>query len=66
MEESEEINAKSVKEIAEKYKNETFCEYKVEYLHGKMNKKEKESIMEKAIDNQMTWESIVRRIEDLV
>jgi len=46
VEESEEINAKSVMEIAEKYKNETFKEYKVEYLHGKMNKKEKDSIME--------------------
>jgi len=46
VEESEEINAKSVMELAEKYKNETFKEYKVEYLHGKMNKKEKESIME--------------------
>ena len=46
VEESEEINAKSVIEIAEKYKNENFKEYKVEYLHGKMNKKEKDSIME--------------------
>jgi len=46
VEESDEINAKSVLEIAEKYKNETFKEYKVEYLHGKMNKKEKDNIME--------------------
>lgn len=46
VEESEEINAKSVMEIAEKYKNDTFKEYKVEYLHGKMNKKEKDNIME--------------------
>ena len=29
-------------------------------------KKEKAIEMKKAIDNQMTWESIVRRIEDLV
>ena len=28
--------------------------------------KEKAIEMKKAIDNQMTWESIVRRIEDLV
>ena len=47
VEESEEINAKSVMEIAEKYKNETFKEYKVEYLHGKLNKKEKDEIMAK-------------------
>ena len=46
VEESDEINAKSVMEIAEKYKNDVFKEYKVEYLHGKMNKKEKDSIME--------------------
>ena len=46
VEESEEINAKSVLEIAQKYKNDTFKEYKVEYIHGKLNKKEKDSIME--------------------
>jgi len=47
VEESEEINAKSVLELAEKYKNETFKEYKVEFLHGKLKPKEKEEIMEK-------------------
>ena len=47
VEESEEINAKSVLEIAEKYKNEIFKDYKVEYIHGKLNKKDKDSIMEK-------------------
>ena len=47
VQESEEINAKSVMEIAEKYKNDTFKEYNVEYLHGKLNKKEKDLIMEK-------------------
>ena len=46
VEESEEINAKSVLELAEKYKNEIFKEYKVEYLHGKMKAKEKDEIME--------------------
>lgn len=46
VEESEEINAKAVLEIAGKYKNETFKEYKVEYIHGKLKKKEKEEIME--------------------
>ena len=47
VEENEEINAKSVLELAEKYKNEIFKEYKVEYLHGKMRPKEKDEIMEK-------------------
>ncbi len=46
VEENEEINAKSVMEIAEKYKNETFKDYRVEYIHGKLNKKEKDRIME--------------------
>ncbi len=45
VEESEEINAKSVLELAEKYKNETFKEYRVEYLHGKLKQKEKDEIM---------------------
>ena len=46
VEESDEINAKSVLEIAEKYKNELFKDYRVEYIHGKLNKKDKEAIME--------------------
>lgn len=46
VEENEEINAKSVVELAEKYKTEVFKEYKVEYLHGKMKAKEKDEIME--------------------
>lgn len=46
VEESDEINAKSVLEIAEKYKNETFKDYRLEYIHGKLNKKDKEAIME--------------------
>lgn len=46
VEESDEINAKSVLEIAEKYKNEIFKNYRVEYIHGKLNKKDKEAIME--------------------
>ena len=46
VEESDEINAKSVLEIAENYKNEIFKDYRVEYIHGKLNKKDKEAIME--------------------
>ena len=46
VEENDEINAKSVLEIFEKYKNEVFKEFRVEYLHGKMKAKEKDAIME--------------------
>ena len=47
VEESEEIEAKSVEKLTEKYKNEAFKEYKVECLHGKMKPKEKEDIMQR-------------------
>ena len=46
VEENEEMNLKSVIELAEIYKNEVFKNYKVEYLHGKMRPKEKDLIME--------------------
>ena len=46
VEECEEINAKSVLELAEKYKNDVFSEYRVEYIHGKLRPKEKEEIMQ--------------------
>lgn len=46
VEENEEINAKSVLELAQKYQTEVFPEYRVEYLHGKMKAKEKDSIMQ--------------------
>ena len=47
VEESEEFDLKSVVELAEKYKTETFNEFKVEYLHGKMKNKEKDEIMQR-------------------
>ena len=53
VEENEEINAKSVLELAEKYKTEIFSEYKVEYLHGKMRPKEKDEIMQKFKDGEI-------------
>ena len=53
VEENEEIDAKSVLELAEKYKNEIFPEYKVEYLHGKMKPKEKDEIMQKFKDGNI-------------
>ena len=46
VEENEELNLKSVIELADRYKKEVFPEYKVEYLHGKMRPKEKDAIME--------------------
>ena len=47
VEENEEMDLKSVTELTEKYKTETFSNYKVEYLHGKMKPKEKDEIMAK-------------------
>lgn len=47
VEENEEINANSVLEIYEKYKNEIFADLVVEYIHGKMRPKEKDEIMER-------------------
>lgn len=46
VEENEELNLKSVIELEQKYKLEVFPQYKVEYLHGKMRPKEKDTIME--------------------
>jgi ATP-dependent DNA helicase RecG len=46
VEENEEMDLKSVIELANKYKTEIFPEYRVEYLHGKMRPKEKDAIME--------------------
>ncbi len=45
VEESEEINAKSVMEIYEEYNTKIFPQYRVEFLHGKMRPKEKDAIM---------------------
>ena len=47
VEENEEINAKSVMEVVDLYKNKIFTNYNVEYLHGKMRPKEKDEIMER-------------------
>ena len=53
VEENEEMGLKSVIELAEKYQNETFCNYKVAYLHGKMKAKEKDEIMQKFKDGEI-------------
>ena len=48
VEENEDMEGlQSVIELAEKYQKETFSEYKVAYLHGKMKAKEKDEIMER-------------------
>lgn len=46
VEESDEIDAKSVLELFEQYKENVFKGYRVEYLHGKLKQKEKDKIME--------------------
>lgn len=53
VEESEEIDAKAVTELAEVYKNEIFSDYRVEYIHGKMKTKEKDSIMQEFKDGKI-------------
>ena len=53
VEENEEINAQSVLELSEKYKNEIFSDLKVEYVHGKMKPKEKDEIMQNFKDGKI-------------
>lgn len=45
VEENEEMDLKSVTELAKKLQTETFSKYRVEFLHGKMKPKEKDDIM---------------------
>ena len=47
VEENEEMDLKSVEKLYETYKTETFLEYRVEYIHGKMKQKDKDAIMER-------------------
>ena len=53
VEENEEMDLKSVIELAEKYQKETFSNYRVAYLHGKMKAKEKDEIMQKFKDGEI-------------
>ena len=53
VEENDEIDAKSVIELEEKYKNEVFSEYRVGYLYGKMKQKEKDEIMQDFKDGKI-------------
>ena len=52
VEESEEIEAKAVLEVYEKYK-EIFSEYRLEYIHGKLKPKEKDEIMKEFKDGNI-------------
>ena len=47
VEENEEMDLKSVEKLFETYSKEIFPEYRVEYIHGKMRSKDKDSIMER-------------------
>ena len=47
VEENEEIDAKSVLQLFENYKNNVFSEFRVEYIHGKLKQKDKDDIMQK-------------------
>ena len=47
VEENEELDLKSVEKLYETYKTEIFSQYRVEYIHGKMKQKDKDSIMER-------------------
>jgi len=54
VEENEDMEGlQSVVELAEKYQKETFSEYKVAYLHGKMKPKEKDEIMQRFKDGEI-------------
>lgn len=53
VEDSDDLNLKSVTALAEKYKTEVYSEYRVEYLHGKMRPKEKDEIMQKFKDGEI-------------
>lgn len=46
VEENEELDIKAVETIYEKYKKETFSNYNVEMLHGRMKAKDKDKIMQ--------------------
>ena len=47
VDENEEIDAKSVMELVDIYKNKIFSNYRVEYLHGKMRPRQKDEIMDR-------------------
>lgn len=53
VEENEELDLKSVEALYKTYKEETFSEFNVAYLHGKMKAKEKDEIMNEFKDGKI-------------
>ena len=53
VEDDEESNLKSVEKLYKEYKTTIFPEYKVEYIHGKMKPKDKDSIMKDFKDGKI-------------
>ena len=53
VEENEDIEAKSVIELFDKYQKEIFKDYRVAYMHGKLKQKEKDEIMQKFKDRKI-------------
>ena len=53
VEDDEESNLKSVEKLYKEYKTTIFPEYKVEYIHGKMKTKDKDSIMKDFKDGKI-------------
>ena len=53
VEDNETLDLKSVEMLYQKYKNEDFKEYNVEFLHGKMKNKEKDEIMQRFKNNEV-------------
>lgn len=53
VEENEDLDLNSVNELFERYKNDVFKDYSVEFLHGKMKNKEKDEIMQRFKENKI-------------
>lgn len=47
VEDSQKLNLNSVESVYQKYKNEFFSEYRVDYIHGKMTQANKDEIMQR-------------------
>lgn len=47
VEDSEKLNLNSVESVYQKYKNEFFDKYRVDYIHGKMTQSNKDEIMQR-------------------
>lgn len=52
VEENDTLDLNSVEKLYDRYKNEIFSEFEVEFLHGKMKNKEKDEIMKRFKENK--------------